>query len=67
MPTYNFEKVSLPGTRTIVVGGKKKRQSKTFWQTLNPFNLAPDGMPKTRSEIMAELVTERKKWMEEGS
>lgn len=65
MPTYNFEKVSLPGTRTIVVDGKKKRQSKTFYQTLNPFNRNEDGTVKTRAEIMTELTAERKRWMEE--
>ncbi|MFW9872336.1 MAG: hypothetical protein ACFFG0_04475 [Candidatus Thorarchaeota archaeon] len=44
--------------------GKKLKRSKTFTQTLNPFNLK-DGRLKTRSEILYELEEEANKWKTE--
>jgi hypothetical protein len=61
MPTYRFPSVTLQAAR------KKdgKRQQKTFSQTLNPFNKAADGTPKTREQIMAELREEADRWKNE--
>lgn len=38
------------------------RRSKTFSQTLNPFNKNKDGIPKNRGEILEDLVVEAKDW-----
>lgn len=58
MPTYHFESVTFKSTRTR----DGKRQQKTFTQTLNPFNKAADGTPKTREQILAELREEAYQW-----
>lgn len=62
MPRYTFDKVSLQGSRTVVVDGKKRRQTKKFWQTVNPLNKAADGQPKTVAQIFDELREERRQW-----
>lgn len=61
MPTYRFQSVTLQAAR------KKdgKRQQKTFSQTLNPFNKAADGTPKTREQILVELREEADRWKNE--
>lgn len=62
-----FEEVKLFGRKTCKCArcGKRLRRQMTFWQTLNPYNLRPDGQPKTRADIMAELQAERERWMTE--
>jgi len=41
----------------------RRARSKTFAQTLNPYNKNKDGIPKTRSEIHAELVQQAENWI----
>lgn len=57
-----FEEVKAYGKRTIVVDGKKKRQQKTFTQTVNPFNKNEDGTIKSYSEVQAAVNAERDAW-----
>lgn len=41
---------------------KLREKSKTFSQTLNPFNTKPDGTVKNWGDIMKELKEEGRKW-----
>ena len=59
---YNFSKVQLVGVGKTKSG--KKRQ-KTFYQTLNPYNLNESGECKTAKEINVELKAEIEKWKNE--
>lgn len=64
---YRFEKVALTGHKTTqcMKCGKKLRRQRTFWQTLNPFNRRPDGLPKSRADILKELQSEIEAWKQE--
>jgi TIP49-like protein len=42
--------------------GKYMSRSKTFDQTVNPFNKLPDGTIKTRDDVFQELLNESKQW-----
>ena len=59
-----FEKVTLGWTKTVpcTLCGRKVRRSKTFWQTLNPWNRDANGNPRTRAEIRVDLVVTAKVW-----
>lgn len=67
MPTYTFREVPLYGTKTVPCSGcgKKLRRQRKFSQTLNPFNKAADGRPKTAKQIQDELATEIRQWEQE--
>jgi len=62
-----FEKVTWRATRRRTENGKKKQQTRTFMQTLNPWNKDADGNPKSREQIWKELQAEADKWMAEQS
>jgi hypothetical protein len=58
-----FERVKLKGVkRWIDADGKKHQRTRTFEQTLNPYNLYA-GRPKTRERILIELARECSAWM----
>lgn len=61
-----FEVVKARGQRTIIVDGKKKRQQKTFEQTVNPFNKNPDGTIKTYEQVLESVNAVRDAWVEEA-
>jgi hypothetical protein len=46
--------------------GKRCTRSKTFEQTVNPWNKNKDGSPKTPDEIRAELRVTVKTWIGEA-
>jgi len=58
-----FQEIKLTAKRTWKEGGKRRQMSKTFMQTLNPFNKNEDGTIKTAEEILAELHAERRAWL----
>lgn len=60
-----FEKVKIYGVKHWKENGKRRQQSREFYQTLNPFNKNAQGNPKTRKEILAELIAERDAWIKE--
>jgi hypothetical protein len=64
-----FDKIELKATRRWIdpETGKKRQQTKTFMQTVNPFNKLPDGTVKDRVTIMAELHAERRDWLADTS
>lgn len=62
---YQFEEVSLKAVRRWTdADGKKRQQTKKFWQTISPFNKNADGTLKDRKQIMAELIIQRDAWLE---
>jgi hypothetical protein len=61
---HNFMEVSVTGTRRWKTeDGRKKQRTKKFFQTLSPFNKTAEGVPKTREQIMLEIVRERNLWL----
>lgn len=67
MPTYRFQEISLQGIKNLPCSGcgKKLRRQRKFFQTLNPFNKAADGSPKTVTQIDAELTEQIEQWKQE--
>jgi len=64
MAWIRFEEVKVKGVRRWTDSdGKKRQETKTFSQTINPFNKNACGLPKTCSEIVEEITAERDAWM----
>ena len=61
-----FREVSIKATRYWKENGKRKQETKTFFQTMNPFNKMPDGTLKGYDQIMKEITEARRKWLAEG-
>ena len=67
MATVTFNEVSIQGMKTVKCEGgcgRSLKRSRTFWQTLSPFNKNATGTLKTRDEIYAELTVERRAWID---
>lgn len=66
MPTYRYDPILVPVTKTVpcrTLGCKKKvRRSTTFSQTISPFNTNTDGTTKTPAQALAELRAEADAW-----
>lgn len=64
MTTYTFRKITHTAKKRLSCPkcGRTVRRTRTFWQTLNPFNKRADGVVKTAPEIRAELLEEADKW-----
>lgn len=60
-----FREVSIKATRKWKENGKRKQETKTFFQTMNPFNKMPDGTLKCYDQIMKEILEARDKWLAE--
>lgn len=65
--SISFEQVSMSNSKTgtCPVCGKKASRSKTFMQTINPFNTNKDGFVKSREEIRVELREKIEAWRKE--
>ncbi|MGU3629867.1 hypothetical protein [Comamonas sp. C24C] len=61
----NFSKVEIKASRKWKdpETGRLRQQSKTFMQTINPFNKNSKGLVKSREEILVELHRERDEWL----
>ena len=64
-----FDEIKLKATRRWIdpETGKKRQQTRTFMQTVNPFNRLPDGTIKDRATILAELHAERTDWLRQSA
>jgi len=62
-----FERVKLSTYKTGYCKkcGKYITRSKTFDQTINPFNKLSDGTIKNRDDIFQELLKEAQQWKSE--
>jgi len=64
MTRYVFQEVSVKGVfRWKDADGKPRQETRKFMQTINPFNKNARGQPKSHSEIMAEIRSERDLWL----
>lgn len=66
--TLTFNEVAIHGMKSVKCAGRCGRglkRSRKFYQTLSPFNKKQSGELKSRDEIYAELIAERKAWMAE--
>jgi hypothetical protein len=56
--------IAVKATRRWVdADGKKRQETRKFWQTINPFNSKADGSLKTEADIRAEINAERDAWL----
>lgn len=56
--TKIYDEVSVKGIkRWKDKDGKQRQETRKFFQTISPFN------PKTRDEIMKEILKERQEWL----
>lgn len=62
-----FREETLRTTKRGTCGrcAKAHTRSKTFSQTVNPWNRRPDGVPKSPAEVRASLVAEADAWRRE--
>ena len=61
---YTFEVVKWQASKMVKCPSCKKtlKRSKTFEQTINPFNKNAMGLPKSRTEILIELKARATEW-----
>ena len=61
---HDFEKVQVKGKRVWKdEDGKRRQETKVFYQTINPFNINKSGIVKSREEILQEITEQRDKWV----
>jgi hypothetical protein len=64
MNSVRFEQVSVTATRRWKdARGRKRQETKQFWQSINPWNVRADGLPKTRADILREVTEQRDDWL----
>lgn len=65
---HTFQTVSVKGTRRWKDPdtGKARQETKSFFQTINPFNRNAAGDPKSYEEIMVEVKAQRDAWLATG-
>ncbi|MDR0388440.1 MAG: hypothetical protein LBH73_00020 [Spirochaetaceae bacterium] len=60
----SFEEISIKAIkRWVDDNGHKRQKTKTFSQTVNPFNRDKNGAPKSRRQIYEELFRKRDAWL----
>lgn len=64
---YTFNEISVKATRRWTEDGKKRQETRKFFQTVNPFNKNAEGMIKSSEEIIAEICAERDAWLKGNS
>jgi hypothetical protein len=61
--TVRFDEIKCSSTRNGKCAcGKRVTRSKTFYQTVNPYNRNKDGSPKTRNEVWDSVREEARNW-----
>lgn len=63
MTTIRFQQVMIKATKRWKENGRMRQETRTFMQTINPFNKNAAGQVKSRQEIEQELLAERKEWL----
>lgn len=61
-PRFEVVKCNIEKRGTCAVCNKRGMRSKTFSQTLNPWNKGADGLQKGRAAIMAENEQRALEW-----
>lgn len=64
VPTYYYDRIEARGFKggRCAVCGKNAERSRTFGQTLNPFNRDDTGAPKTAEQINREVIRQVRAW-----
>ncbi len=64
MTVYRFQEVTHRVQRRVPCSGcgKKLTRSRTFMNTINPFNKNEAGVPKTWSEVVADVKAAAEAW-----
>lgn len=61
---FTFPEISVKATRRWVdENGKKRQETRKFFQTVSPFNRASDGQIKTKEQINQEVFAQRDAWL----
>ncbi len=61
---YVFDEIAVKGVRRWTdADGKKRQETRKFFQTVNPFNKNADGSLKARDQILVEIKAERDAWL----
>lgn len=61
-----FDEIKVKGMRRWVdEQGKKRQETRSFSQTVNPFNKNAQGHVKSRDEILVEIRAECEVWLNE--
>lgn len=59
-----FEKVSIGKRKRVwTENGKRRQETKEFWQTISPFNVNEDGTRRDRMQILGALHAEAAVWV----
>ncbi|MDQ0082874.1 hypothetical protein J2W35_003233 [Variovorax boronicumulans] len=67
MTRIRFQEVAIKAThRWVDADGKKRQETRKFWQTISPFNKRPDGTLKTEADIEREITAQRDAWLATG-
>lgn len=66
MRTY-YQEIAIRAVKrwTDPVTGKRRQQTRKFYQTLNPFNKDAKGNVKTAEQIRKEIKDKRDAWLAE--
>ena len=66
MTLINFEEVKINVKKSgKCLCGKYRQRSRSFYQTINPFNKNQEGKIKTREEILVEIKKRAIEWKKE--
>jgi hypothetical protein len=67
MTTYRYEEVKHTAKRRVTcsVCGKKFNRQRTFEQTVNPWNMNPNGSVRTYQEVRAAVFALAQQWQPE--
>ena len=67
MTTYTFREVIVFADKhgTCQVCGKRAKRSRTFAQTISPFNTNPDGSVRSEREVLDAVQAEAAEWKSE--
>jgi len=60
-----FEEIAVKATKRWTDNGKRRSETRKFWQTISPFNKNEYGEPKSREQIRVEICRERDAWLAE--
>lgn len=62
--TTTFERHTATGVRTGIcpVCHRHGKRQRTFARTVNPWNTNPDGTPKSRAEVAADVRADAELW-----
>lgn len=60
--TFEEIKVTVYKTATCPICGRRTRRSRTFAQTISPFNRHADGIQRTRREVRAAVQATAQAW-----